>query len=255
MRLVVLATGGTPTDMMVNFLDDAGFPPAAVLVEPAQSRLTMLRRRARHLGWRTVLGQLLFLALVPPVLRRRSAARLAAIKECHGLRPDLLLSGRVRLISSVNAEETRDFLREFKPNVIVLSGTRIVGAETLQAAGAPVINIHAGITPAFRGVHGGYWALRTGRANEFGATVHLVDSGVDTGGVLKHVYPRPESEDNFVTYPVLQLASALPALVDILSRLEQGKALPKLVPTNGPGRQWYHPTLGQYLTGIWQSVT
>lgn len=253
-KLVILATSGAPTDIMVNFLDDAGFPPTTVLIEPAQSRSTMLRRRARRLGWRKVLGQLLFLMLVPPVLRRKSAVRLGAIRKDHGLRLDPLSPERVRPIPSVNAGETRRLLYELKADVVVLSGTRILQPETLEAARGPVLNIHAGVTPAFRGVHGGYWALRTGRAHEFGATVHLVDSGVDTGGVLELVTPSPQPEDNFVTYPVLQLAAALPALVDVLTGLEQGKGLPDLVPTNGSGRQWYHPTISQYLTGIRQGV-
>ena len=55
----------------------------------------------------------------------------------------------------------------------------------------PVLNYHAGITPKYRGMNGGYWALATGDAGNFGATVHLVDAGVDTGGVLHQVRGRP----------------------------------------------------------------
>lgn len=254
MRLVVLASGGPPTDFMVNYLEDAGLVPVAVLVEPSQSRRALLRGRARRLGWRAVFGQVLFMALVLPLLRRRSGDRLGSIRETHGLRADPLPEARVTPIDSVNAPGTRDLLKTLAPDAVVLSGTRIVKPETLGAASAPVINIHAGITPAFRGVHGGYWALWTGRPGDFGATVHLVDPGVDTGAVLTHVRPVPGAEDNFVTYPLLQLAAALPALVGLLHGLAKGRGLPGPVPTEGPGRQWFHPTLGQYLAGLRRGV-
>lgn len=254
MNLIVLATKGPPTDVLVNFLDDAGMPPRAVLVEPSQSRRTLLRGRVRRLGGRAVLGQILFMALVLPLLRRKASTRLDAIRKAHGLRTTPLPEDRLTPITSVNTAETSELLHQLAPDAVVLSGTRIIKPSTLQAAGAPVLNIHAGITPEFRGVHGGYWALWAQRPEDFGATLHLVDPGVDTGAVLQHVRTAPSPQDSFVTYPLLQLAAALPALVRDLERLREGQSLPDPVPTTGQGRQWYHPTLGQYLAGLWRGV-
>lgn len=254
MKLAVLATMGPPTDILINYLDDAGIAPDMILIEPSQSRKALLRGRARRLGWFAVLGQVLFMVLCLPRLRRRSAARLAAIRETHGLRADPLAETRITQVTSVNASDTRAHLQRFAPDAVVVSGTRIIKRETLQAAGAPVLNIHAGITPEFRGVHGGYWALWSGRSKDFGATLHLVDAGVDTGAVLEHARPDPEPEDNFVTYPAVQLAAALPALVKVLKAVRDGRALPDPVATQGQGRQWYHPTLWQYLNGLRRGV-
>ncbi|WP_299792819.1 formyl transferase [uncultured Marivita sp.] len=254
MRLVVLASAGPPTNILFNFLEDAGIPPVAVLVEPPQSRWTLLRGRARKLGWGAAIGQVLFMILALPLLRRRAAARLESIREANGLRTDPIPADRMIAISSVNSAETRDQLFSLAPDAAVLSGTRVVKPDTLRAIDGPVLNIHAGITPEFRGVHGGYWALWIDRPNEFGATVHLVDAGVDTGAVLKHVRPIPGPQDNFVTYPLLQLAAALPALVEILNGLKQGEPLPHPVSTSGFGQQWYHPTLGQYFKGLLRGV-
>lgn len=254
MKLVVLATSGPPTDIMVNFLDDAGIQPMAVLIEPPQSRQALLRGRVRRLGWRAVFGQVMFMALALPILRRRMAKRVADIQNLHGLRDEPIPTNRVTPILSVNAAKTREILKRLAPDAVVLSGTRIVKQDTLKAAGVPVLNIHAGITPEFRGVHGGYWALWTGRPEDFGATLHVVDPGVDTGAVLEHIRPAPEPRDSFVTYPLLQLASALPALVRVLNRLDQGRGLPETVPKTEKGSQWFHPTLGQYLAGLRRGV-
>jgi hypothetical protein len=254
LRLVVLAAPGPSTDILVNALDAAGLAPLAVLMEPAQSRKALLRGRLRRLGWRAVLGQVLFLALAAPLLRRQGQARLAAILREAGLNADPLPDFRLTRIASVNAPETADRLRALAPQAVVLSGTRILKPATLAAAGCPVLNIHAGITPAYRGVHGGYWALWQGAPQDFGATLHLVDAGVDTGEVLAHCRTRPGPADNFATYPLLQLAAALGALTASLERISRGLP-PQPAPGAGPatvgdgGRQWYHPTLGQYLAG------
>lgn len=254
MKLAVLASPGPSTDILVNRLLREGFDDLLVLVEPPQSKRALLRGRARRLGWGAVLGQVLFMGLVLPLLRRWAGPRLDAIRAEAGLSADPVPPGRVTEVASVNAAETRAHLQRFVPDAVVLNGTRIVKAETLHAVGAPVLNIHAGITPAFRGVHGGYWALWTGRPQDFGATVHLVDTGVDTGAVLAHVHPTPGPQDTFVTYPLLQLGAALPALIRVLDGLREGQSLPDPVPTEGSGQQWYHPTIWQYLSGRLRGV-
>jgi len=254
MKLVVLASPGQSTDILVNTLWDGVSQDIWILLEPPQSKWALLRGRAKRLGWGAVLGQLLFMGCVLPVLRRRAAARLAGIHQQLGLRADPLPAERVTQVVSVNAAETRAHLQRLAPDAVVLSGTRIVKADTLQAAQAPMLNIHAGITPAFRGVHGGYWALWTGQSQDFGATLHMVDTGVDTGAVLTHVRPEPTPQDSFVTYPLLQLGAALPALVDVLKALRDGAPLPDPVPVEGAGQQWYHPTIWEYLSGLWRGV-
>jgi phosphoribosylglycinamide formyltransferase 1 len=47
-----------------------------------------------------------------------------------------------------------------------------------------VVNVHPALLPAFPGVHAVEEALEAG-VEETGATVHLVDEGVDTGPVLR----------------------------------------------------------------------
>ena len=61
----------------------------------------------------------------------------------------------------------------------MVNGTRIISSRVLDSIGCPIINTHAGITPRYRGVHGGYWALAEGHPEEVGTTVHLVDKGIE----------------------------------------------------------------------------
>src|SRR5206468_1975891 len=72
-------------------------------------------------------------------------------------------------------------------------------------------------------VHGAYWALAENDATHCGVTVHLVDAGIDTGGILAQSQITPTARDNFATYGMLQTAIGLRLLRDVvLPRLLAG---------------------------------
>ncbi len=73
---------------------------------------------------------------------------------------------------------------EHRPDLVVSAGfMKILGPGFLAGVGAPMINTHPALLPAFPGTHGVADALAYG-VKVTGATVHLVDDGVDTGPVL-----------------------------------------------------------------------
>ncbi|GAB2644870.1 phosphoribosylglycinamide formyltransferase [Nocardia goodfellowii] len=73
---------------------------------------------------------------------------------------------------------------EYRPDLIVSAGfMKILGPAFLAAFGGRIINTHPALLPAFPGAHGVRAALDYG-VKVTGSTVHLVDSGVDTGPIL-----------------------------------------------------------------------
>jgi len=73
-------------------------------------------------------------------------------------------------------------LREDGVDIVCLAGfMRVLGPAFLE--GWPVINVHPALLPAFPGLHGPRQAIAAGVV-QAGATVHLVDAGVDTGPIL-----------------------------------------------------------------------
>jgi phosphoribosylglycinamide formyltransferase 1 len=72
----------------------------------------------------------------------------------------------------------------YYPDLVVSAGfMKIVGPAVLDAFGGRLINTHPALLPAFPGAHAVRDALAAG-ATVTGATVHVVDAGVDTGPVL-----------------------------------------------------------------------
>jgi phosphoribosylglycinamide formyltransferase-1 len=71
-----------------------------------------------------------------------------------------------------------------RPDLIVSAGfMKILGPEFMARFGGRIINTHPALLPSFPGAHAVPDALAYG-VKVTGSTVHLVDSGVDTGPVL-----------------------------------------------------------------------
>ncbi len=75
-------------------------------------------------------------------------------------------------------------VRYHQPDLVILAGFMKVLPKSFVSALSPnLINLHPSLLPAFPGAHAVRDALAAG-ANTTGATVHIVDAGVDTGPVL-----------------------------------------------------------------------
>ncbi|MFM1953900.1 MAG: hypothetical protein RL118_91 [Actinomycetota bacterium] len=72
----------------------------------------------------------------------------------------------------------------FKPDLVVLAGfMKILPANFVRALSPNLINMHPSLLPNFPGAHAVRDALAAG-ATRTGATIHVVDEGVDTGPIL-----------------------------------------------------------------------
>jgi Formyl transferase len=246
-RIVLLAGPGQPSHIVFHYLA-ARFADVVVVMEEPVPRVTLARRRARRLGWPAVIGQVAFVVVALPLLRRAGADRVGEILTGSGL--DVSAVAAVHSVPSVNGPATAELLRQLEPTVVVVNGTRIIADSILTAVSCPFINIHAGITPRYRGVHGAYWALAEGRPDLVGTTVHLVDAGIDTGGVLARAYFAPGPTDTIATYPYRHLADGLPLLVEQIGHVVNGAELERAepLPADDAGSQLrWHPTLWGYL--------
>jgi phosphoribosylglycinamide formyltransferase-1 len=86
--------------------------------------------------------------------------------------------------------------REHDPDLVVLAGfLKITGASFLEAFGGRCVNTHPALSPAFPGMHGPADALAYG-VKVTGATLFLVDAGVDTGPVVAQAAVPVEDDDD-----------------------------------------------------------
>jgi phosphoribosylglycinamide formyltransferase-1 len=91
------------------------------------------------------------------------------------------------------------WLRERGVELVVCAGyMHLLRPCFLAAFPGRVVNVHPALLPAFPGAHAVEDALAAG-VRETGATVHLVDEGVDTGAVLRQEAVAVEPGDTVET--------------------------------------------------------
>ncbi|MCK8782424.1 formyl transferase [Rhizobium sp. NTR19] len=235
--VVVMTAGGMNPQVMINALSER-FPNLHVIEEQPETKGTLLKRRARRFGWITALGQLA--TMVASRLGKSVAARRSIeILRDYGRSAEPNPSVPVTRVASLNDPTCHAAVTALQPKAIFTISCRILSARTLAAMPCPVINFHAGINPMYRGQMGGYWARVAGDEENFGATVHLVDKGIDTGGSLYEKRIKPSPSDSLATYPLLMTAAAVDISIQAIEDALNGTLKP--YQPSGPSHLRYPP--------------
>ncbi|MBC2773400.1 formyl transferase [Rhizobium sp. AQ_MP] len=242
-KVVVMTAGGLNPTIVIQHLARSGMD-VEVILEEAESKGEIVRRRARRLGWINALGQLGTM-IAARALRRAANRRVAELLTRHNFDRTLPQTVPIHPVTSINAPETAALVDELKPGAILLVSTRLMSVRQLAALPCPVINLHAGINPNYRGQMGGYWSLRENDAENFGATLHLVDAGTDTGGTLYEVRTKPAPSDFISTYPLLLTIAALDITRQSIEDALAGRLAPHMPP--GPSALRFPPTLWSWI--------
>jgi len=88
----------------------------------------------------------------------------------------------VSYVEHHNEEECQKLLREYAPDLIVLGGTRLLSKNIIKIPKLGIINSHPAILPKYKGRDCVGWSILNN--DKVGATVHLIDLGIDTGPIL-----------------------------------------------------------------------
>jgi len=251
--IVAITAGGPHAWIMINALRER-FGEFPVILEDGEPEAVFWKRRRKLLGPLKVAS--MQAARIPIKLMRRGAGRVIdEIVSEHDLNPGPPVAFQPIRVGSVNTEDCRAALTNLAPKAVFIVSTRMIGKKTLAACGdAPVINYHSGINPAYRGMYGGYFALANGAPEHFGATVHLVDEGVDTGDVLYQSRVETDPRDNFHTYLWRMAAGSRDIVIKAMEDALAGTLKPHAIDL--PSKQYFAPTLGGYLwtgfrKGVW----
>lgn len=249
--IVVVTGGGQHVWATINAIADR-VGPVSVILETPESKKHLLLGRARRQGWISAAGQLgtMVLSRLGKRFLAGHATRLIAEEklEVEPRRDQAIIE-----VASANGPECLEAIQNIQPGVVLLNGCRLLSKDMLAKIPCPVLNYHAGITPKYRGMNGGYWALVSGDRNNFGTTVHLVDAGVDTGGVLKQARGKSRPGDTISSHALRQAAFSRDICVEAVEDALAGKL--ETIDPGLPSKQWYHPTIWFYLwTGLTKRV-
>jgi len=125
-------------------------------------------------------------------------------------------------VRALNHAEAQAVLSEIKPDVIVRVSGGILKPHIFSLARLVTINIHHGQAPLIRGMWSIPWGIVEGRGDWIGATVHVIDAGIDTGTILWRGGPQLAPGDTTVDLLFRTHLEAVAALVEILQKYAAG---------------------------------
>jgi folate-dependent phosphoribosylglycinamide formyltransferase PurN len=200
--------------------------PAA---EPAAARL---RRRLRNegLSW---------------FATRLSAANDSAVEPAaqEGPPVDVPTYCRSRGIAfletgPLDSADAVTLIRALAPDLGIHAGAGLLRRPLIDAFRLGVLNAHMGVLPAYRGMNVAEWAALVGAP--VGCTVHLLDTGIDTGPILA---TREVDIAGCGSIAALRYAvdrAQLTLLGDIVESIVGGRMPEPLAAAEPPGPQFFH---------------
>jgi len=245
-KVIILATEGQTTNLLYNQLA-LYFNVQNVIIEDKISSKLILKNRIKNIGLFKVMGQILFILTIPKILNLFSNKRIKQIIQEANQNDNPIPTEKIINVISVNDNNISELLNKNLPNMIFVNGTRIISKKIIESTKAKMINIHVGITPKYRGVHGGYWAMYNNDLTNFGTTVHYIDSGIDTGNIIAQEVISISENDNFITYPIIQYCLGLKMLRNEIIKSNLDNVLLKKSKV-AESKLHYHPTIIQYLS-------
>ncbi|MBK5250385.1 MAG: phosphoribosylglycinamide formyltransferase [Actinomycetales bacterium] len=112
-----------------------------------------------------------------------------------------------------------DSCRSFEPDLVVSAGfMKLAGAAFLESYGGRYVNTHPALLPSFPGMHGAADALEHG-VKLAGATLFVVDAGVDTGPIVAQSAVPVEDDDTVETLHERIKVAERQMLVDAVGRM------------------------------------
>lgn len=177
--------------VLQGLLEMDGVKVAGVLVRSPWN-LQRLRAELRRDGVRLLRKVARKLVLGDARFEAESGETLLALARERGLR-----SGSLRLMTALHAipymqagdhndARALAFLRETNANLMTFAGGGLLRAELLALPGLGVLNCHTGMLPRYRGMDVVEWTAAEGKVAQvgFGASLHFMERGVDSGPIL-----------------------------------------------------------------------
>ncbi|NNM15488.1 MAG: hypothetical protein HKO56_02430 [Bacteroidia bacterium] len=89
-------------------------------------------------------------------------------------------------VENINAEEAYNFSKDLNPDLIIVSGTRLIKSTMLSIQSQKgILNLHTGVSPFIKGgPNCTNWCIATKQFHLVGNTIMWIDEGIDSGNIV-----------------------------------------------------------------------
>lgn len=127
-------------------------------------------------------------------------------------------------VENINSSEARTFTESLNPDVILVSGTRLVKKQMLELRpSVGILNLHTGLSPYIKGgPNCTNWCIATGQFHLVGNTVMWIDEGIDSGNIFATEFTDFTGTDDLNAIHVKVMDHAHDLVVRSLESISKG---------------------------------
>ena len=124
--------------------------------------------------------------------------------------------------NGLNSLKTLTRLKEISPDFIACFGTGILHERILSNFPDCIFNLHVGIPEYYRGSSCNFWPIYNSDLKNLGATVHIIEKGIDTGKIAgaKLITLEPIDNEQTLTWKTIHVGTQL--MVETIEKWKLG---------------------------------
>jgi folate-dependent phosphoribosylglycinamide formyltransferase PurN len=127
-------------------------------------------------------------------------------------------------VENINSEKAYDFTKECKPDLILVSGTRMIKENMLAIhPSIGILNLHTGLSPYVKGgPNCTNWCIANKNFHLIGNTIMWIDKGIDTGNILTTEFTSLSGDENLPELHLKVMEHAHDLYINAVKFLETG---------------------------------
>ena len=137
-------------------------------------------------------------------------------------------------VENINSDEAFNFSTELKPDLIVVSGTRLVKEKMLSIQPKiGILNLHTGLSPYIKGgPNCTNWCIATEQFHLIGNTIMWIDLGIDTGNILTTEFTPLTGQETLSEIHIKVMEHAHDLCIRAITQILSGKIVPSVSQEN-----------------------
>lgn len=127
-------------------------------------------------------------------------------------------------VENINSEQAYNFTNELKPDLVIVSGTRLIRALMLSThPSIGILNLHTGLSPYVKGgPNCTNWCISTNQLHLIGNTVMWINDGIDTGNIITTELTSFTGKENLLEVHIRVMEHAHDLYVRAIEQIDKG---------------------------------
>lgn len=153
---------------------------------------------------------------------------------------DYPLANRID-VENINSEESYNFSKDLNPDLIIVSGTRLVKSKMLSVKTKKgILNLHTGISPYIKGgPNCTNWCIATKQYHLVGNTIMWIDEGIDSGNIVTTELTKIDWSKSLLDIHISVMEHAHQLYIKAIKFIEEGNTSNIKQSDIGNGKTYY----------------